>query len=91
MSQTILHEPQNNRFTTSVQGHLCVIDYVLRESVMTITHTGVPPAVGGQGIAAALTQAALETARQNQWRVVPQCSYVATYIKRHPQYADLTA
>jgi Predicted acetyltransferase len=56
---------------------------------MTITHTGVPSAVGGKGIAAALTQVALDTARVNGWRVVPTCSYAAVYIKRHPAYADL--
>jgi hypothetical protein len=68
---------------------LCVLDYHLNDAVMTITHTGVPTAVGGQGIAAALTKVALETARQNKWRVVPTCSYAAVYIKRHPEYADL--
>lgn len=89
MSQTIEHQSDQNRFATVVDGHVCVIDYHLNDSVMTITHTGVPDAVGGRGIAAALTQAALNAARLNQWRVVPQCSYVATYIKRHAEYADL--
>lgn len=91
MSQTIEHQANQNRLTTVVDGHVCVIDYHLNGSVMTITHTGVPDAVGGRGIAAALTQAALEAARHNHWQVIAQCSYVATYIKRHPEYADLVA
>lgn len=89
MTHDISHETQHPRFSTSVDRHLCVLDYHLSAAVMTITHTGVPTAVGGKGIAAALTQAALDTARANGWRVVPTCSYAAIYIKRHPEYADL--
>jgi predicted GNAT family acetyltransferase len=90
MREEIRHETEHHRFTLSVQDHLCVLDYDLNGSVMTVTHTGVPQAVAGKGIAAALTRAALDTARQNKWRVVPRCSYAAVYIERHPEYADLT-
>jgi len=86
----IRHETDHHRFSTTVEGHLCVLDYELNGSVMTITHTGVPPAAGGKGVAAELTRVALDTARQSQWQVVPRCSYAAVYIERHPEYADLT-
>lgn len=89
MSIQIHHEPQRHRFTANVEGHLCVLDYHLDDAVMTITHTGVPTAVGGKGIAAALTRFALDAARLNKWRVIPRCSYAAVYIERHPEYADL--
>jgi predicted GNAT family acetyltransferase len=89
MKQDIHHEADRQRFTISVDGHTCVLDYELSDSVMTITHTGVPAAVGGKGIAAALTQVALDTARERQWQVIPRCSYAAVYLERHPQYADL--
>ncbi len=85
----IRHKTDHQQFITTVDGHSCVLDYELNGTVMTITHTGVPPAVGGKGIAAELTRAALETARASQWRVVPLCSYAAVYIKRNPEYADL--
>lgn len=89
MTQDIHHDTDLPRFSTTVDGHLCVLDYQLDDSVMTITHTGVPTPAAGKGIAAALTKVALDTARQHQWQVVPRCSYAAVYIKRHPEYADL--
>ena len=89
MTHTIIHKPEQARFQTTVDGHLCVLDYQLHEAVMIITHTEVPALLAGQGIAAALTQAALTTARARHWLVSPECSYAAAYLQRHPEYQDL--
>jgi predicted GNAT family acetyltransferase len=87
----IQHLAAEQRFETIVDNVRCELDYMLAGQVMTITHTGVPAAVGGRGIAAALVQAAFDTARANGWRVVPACSYAAVWIKRHPELAGLLA
>ena len=52
-------------------------------------HTLVPDELRGRGIAAKLACAALTEARQQRWRIVPRCSYVAAFIKRHPEFANL--
>ena len=85
----ITHEPDQHRFTLEQDGHLAVVDYHLSGNVMTITHTGVPEAIGGQGIAGQLNQAALEHARAAGWIVVPACAYTQAYIHRHPRFQDL--
>ena len=90
MSFPITHDLQNHCFSTTVDGHLCVLTYLLDDNVATFVHTGVPDAVAGRGIAAALTQFSLETAMREGWKVIPACSYVATYLRRHPAFADLT-
>lgn len=87
----VRHYPDRGRFETTVDGHDCEIDYRLSKGVMTITHTGVPSAVGGRGIAAEMTRFALETARSNGWKVVPACSYAAAYVRRHTEFQDLVA
>ena len=33
----------------------------------------------------------LDEARSRGLRVVPTCPYVASYIRKHPEYADLVA
>jgi len=38
-----------------------------------------------------LVKAALDDVRQRGERVVPQCAFVADYIRRHPAYADLVS
>lgn len=87
----ITHDPERRRLQTSVEGNLCVLDYALDGAVMTITHTEVPSAVGGRGIAAALVRAALELAREAGWSVSPACSYAAVWMQRHPEFDDLRA
>jgi predicted GNAT family acetyltransferase len=87
----VIHDSRAFQFHTDVEGHRGELDYVLRGSVMTITHTGVPPAIGGRGVAAELTRVALETARREGWTVVPACSYAAAFIRRHPEFSDLVA
>jgi predicted GNAT family acetyltransferase len=47
------------------------------------------PAQGGHGYASTLVRAALEDAQSHQTLIVPLCPYVADWIERHPDYADL--
>jgi Predicted acetyltransferase len=91
MPFAIQHDRTAHRFETEVDGVECELDYTLTAAVMTITHTGVPPEVGGRGIASALVQAAFEAARSEGWKVAPACSYAAAWIERHPEYHDLRA
>jgi predicted GNAT family acetyltransferase len=67
------------------------IDYRLRDGVITLVHTEVDPAHSGQGLAARLARGALDDARSRGLSVVPSCPYVASYLEKHPEYADLVA
>jgi len=78
------HDSNARRFTTEVDGVKAVLDYSLLGNVMTITHTGVPDAIGGRGIAGELMRAALRAARDAGWSVTPACSYAAAYMAKHP-------
>jgi predicted GNAT family acetyltransferase len=82
---TIDHDRGAHRFTTEVDGNRAELDYTLANGVMTITHTRVPPAIGGRGIAAQLMEAALSAARAAGWSVDPACSYAKSYLAKHPQ------
>jgi len=90
------NEPKKNelmqRFELSIEGHVAVLDYVEQgENVLAFTHTFVPTELRGRNVAAILTKFALEDARRQGKKVVPQCSYVATYLERNKEYADLRA
>jgi len=86
----IHHDANLGRFSASIDGHGIELDYQQRGETLVITHTGVAPALQGRGLAAQLVAHALAWAAPQGLQVVPACSYVASYLKRHPQWQALT-
>lgn len=87
----ITHNPAASRYEAVLDGHLSICEYELSDGRMIFTHTVVPPELRGRGMAEKLVRAALAEARAAGRRVVPQCSYVAKFIERHAEFADLVA
>jgi predicted GNAT family acetyltransferase len=86
----VTHNTAENRFETWIDEKLSKLDYIQDGKNFVITHVGVHPELRGQGVAGRIVQAGLEYAKENSLRVVPMCSYAAAYIRRHPEYAELT-
>jgi predicted GNAT family acetyltransferase len=87
----VKHAAAANRFEVVIDGHPAVAEYVREGTIVTMTHTFVPPELRGRGLAEKLVVAALAWARAEGLRVVPACSYVAKFLERHPEYGDLAA
>lgn len=83
------NNPVEQRFEVEADGQLAMIAYTQRGNTIVFTHTEVPEALRGQGIAEKMAHAALEHARTHQLHVMPICSFVAGYIQRHPEYQSL--
>ena len=92
MTLDIRHNENESRFETTVDGHLATAEYDLEDpNRIVFTHTEVPEALSGRGIAAAIVKYGLDHARDKKLTVVPQCAYVASFVKRHAEYQDLLA
>ncbi|MCM2336159.1 MAG: N-acetyltransferase [Pseudomonas sp.] len=85
----IVHDATARRFSLEVDGHRAELEYQLHGGTLAITHTGVPEAIGGRGIAARLVEAAFAHARAAGLKVRPSCSYAAAWVERHPEVRDL--
>jgi predicted GNAT family acetyltransferase len=85
----VVHNEAASRFEMPVQGRICIAQYRLIDGVMWLTHTEVPPHLQGRGHAARVVKAALEHARAHGLKVRPACSYVSSYMRRHPETRDL--
>ncbi len=88
---TAIHNVAARRFEATVDGHEAVAEYALEGDRLVFTHTFVPPELRGRGIAEKLVRPALAWARAERRRVVPACSYVATFIARNEEFKDLLA
>jgi len=89
----VADEVRNNealhRYELDVDGQTAVAYYRLAPGVITFTHTEVPPALEGHGIASKLIRGALESARAQSLKVVAKCPFVSGYIGKHPEFNDL--
>lgn len=86
---SVHHDPARRCFEVKIGERTAFLTYVEEGPDVVFDHTYVPDEFRGQGVAAALVQAGLEEARRRHWRIVPRCSYVAAFIARHPEFADL--
>ena len=68
-----------------------LIRYTRDGDVVTMVHTEIEPAFEGEGFGSALVSGALDSVRAQGKRVRPLCPFVAAYLERHPEYADLVA
>jgi predicted GNAT family acetyltransferase len=89
--QIVRDNKAEHEFELVVDGHRAVAAYQMEGDTIVFTHTIVPRAIEGRGVASKLIRAALDSARDRGLKVVPQCPFVAAYIKRHPDTQDLLA
>lgn len=79
------------RYELPLGGTMAFIDYRRDGHVVTMTHAEVPPALRGGGIGRSLVAGALALVRERGEKVVPQCPFIAHYMRRHPETHDLLA
>ena len=87
----VQHNRGARRFEIRYGYEIARLEYHLRGGTIIYTHTVVPLVLEGHGIAGRLAKEALDYARKGGLSVVPLCPYVADYIEKHPEYADLVA
>ena len=87
----IRHDADRGLFSVVVDGVKGYVQYERDGDTLVATHTVVPPAIGGRGIAGQLVARLFEHARAEGLKVRAQCSYVAAWTRKHPEVADLLA
>jgi predicted GNAT family acetyltransferase len=92
MDTKVVDVPERGRFEVRVDDRVVgLASYHVDGTTMTLPHTEVDPAVGGQGIGSALVAGVLEAARERGLTVLPYCSFIRHYIQQHPDDMDLVA
>jgi predicted GNAT family acetyltransferase len=87
---TVRDAPERRRYEAELDGALAgIVDYRLHGDRLALVHTEVMPPGEGRGVGSALARGALDDARARGLRVIPRCPFIAAYIRRHPEYADL--
>lgn len=86
-AEQVADNQAQSRFELTLDGQLAELVYRRRADRLVLVHTGVPDALGGQGIGGRLVQAALNRAAGEGLTIVPLCPFTRTWLERHPDAA----
>jgi uncharacterized protein len=79
------------KYTVAVAGEPVGLAAVAdRANQRVFYHTEVEDQFGGRGLATILVDEALRATRADGKRVVPVCPMVYAFIKKHPEFSDIT-
>lgn len=88
---TVRRVDERHRYAIEVDGATAGFTaYRDRDDRRVFFHTEIDDAYAGQGLASILVREALDDVRSSGKRIVPVCPYVAKFLKKHEEYADIT-
>ena len=89
-SPTVLDVAERSRFEIRVDGARAgQAFYSVAPGSIRFTHTEIDDAYSGRGLGGTLVRAALDSARARRLAVLPECTFVRSWIEKHPDYVDL--
>ena len=88
----VTEDPDAGRFIMTLDGEpIGFLQYQSLPGPTVLEHVEIEPRFEGRGLGGALTKAALDEFRARGVTVVPQCPFIARYIRSHPEYTDMVS
>lgn len=92
MTLTVSHEPDAERYVVhegdELQGFII---YERAGTTLRLLHAEVPPIMRGKGVGGDVVRSILDELRATTTeRVQPVCGFIVSWMRRHPEYADVT-
>ena len=91
MSYLLIHNESACQYEYHINGNIAYIRYDEQAGKMHLTHTVVPDALAGKGLAKTLLEAVLEQIKRDNKKAVAKCSYIERYLEKNPQAKYLFA
>lgn len=85
-------DPEHDRYVALLPGEdepVGFAAYRWHGDTLVLDHTVVRPEHEGKGIGSALARGTLDALRERAVPVVAVCPFMAAYVRRHPEYADM--
>jgi predicted GNAT family acetyltransferase len=89
MDYPLIENTEAKQYEYHIQGVIAKIEYIRAKDKIYLTHTEVPKELEGQGVASSLVKDVLNDIEKKGLTLIPMCPFVASYIKRHPEWKKL--
>jgi predicted GNAT family acetyltransferase len=89
---TVVDRSERSRYEIRIGDDLAgFVKYERHPDHLDLVHTQILPAFEGRGLGGRLVAGILEDVRATGGRIVASCPFVAAYLTKHPEHADLEA
>lgn len=85
----LIENEADKQYEFHVDEFILRIEYIKVPGKIFLTHTEVPVELEGKGIGSAIVKQVLEEIEKLDLILIPMCPFVASYIKRHPEWKRL--
>ena len=91
METAVRNNTDESRYELLVDGEEVAgfVEYRDKGDDVELTHTEIDPSHEGEGLGSQLARAVLDGLRNEERAVIPSCPFINSYLKRHPEYAEL--
>jgi len=89
MNYTLIDNTELKQYEFHIKEHIPRIEYIKAQNSIYLTHTEVQKQLAGKGVGTALVKQVLQDIKDKNLTLVPLCPFVATYIKRNPEWRSL--
>ncbi|MFA5797035.1 MAG: GNAT family N-acetyltransferase [Candidatus Woesearchaeota archaeon] len=79
----IVHDKKNHKFYCTMDEQKCFVKYVIHPGALEFTHTFVPEALRGKGIARMIYDEISQYLKKHKLKAIPTCSYAEKYFREH--------
>ncbi|WP_210717366.1 GNAT family N-acetyltransferase [Amycolatopsis acididurans] len=89
MEPKVVRNDEQGRYELWADEELAgIAEYRTQGERIVFTHTEVGEAFGGRGFGRVIAAGALDDAVERGLTIVPECPFIAAYLKKHPEYAE---
>lgn len=90
METAVRNNTEQSRYELTVADTVGgFVEYRDKGDQVELTHTEVDPSHEGEGLGSQLARAVLDNLRNEGRAVVPSCRFIAAWLQKHPEYADV--
>jgi predicted GNAT family acetyltransferase len=84
------HKEKDSLFIARVDKMQARLQYTMRnKNTIDFISTYVPPEIRNKGIGQRLAKAGLDYAKENNFKVIPTCSFIRDFIDKNSEFKNL--